>query len=64
VAFRIGIGAGPYCDGQPLIITALPGISAGPRPRYAKRYADLRTQISAAVRISAALTGDSTPHDC
>jgi Ketopantoate hydroxymethyltransferase len=46
----IGIGAGPFCDGQVLISTEMLGISAGPRPRYAKRYADLRTQISEAVR--------------
>ena len=41
----IGIGAGPHCDGQVLVSTEMLGFSAGPRPRYAKVYADLRTTV-------------------
>ncbi|HEY3943215.1 MAG TPA: 3-methyl-2-oxobutanoate hydroxymethyltransferase [Acidimicrobiales bacterium] len=44
----IGIGAGPYCDGQVLVSTEMLGMSAGHRPKFAKRYADLRTQIASA----------------
>ena len=46
----IGIGAGPHCDGQVLVSTEMLGLSAGPRPRYAKVYADLRGEITRAVR--------------
>jgi 3-methyl-2-oxobutanoate hydroxymethyltransferase len=44
----IGIGAGPHCDAQVLISTEILGLSAGPRPRFAKQYADLRTEIARA----------------
>ena len=46
----IGIGAGPHCDGQVLVSTEMLGITAGPRPRFAKRYADLRSQMAAAAQ--------------
>jgi 3-methyl-2-oxobutanoate hydroxymethyltransferase len=49
----IGIGAGPHCDGQVLVSTEMLGISAGPRPRFAKQYGDLRAQIASAVRTFA-----------
>lgn len=41
----IGIGAGPYCDGQVLVSTEMLGLSSGRRPRYAKLYAGLRAEI-------------------
>ena len=44
----IGIGAGPHCDGQVLVSTEMLGLSAGPRPRFAKPYADLRSIIAQA----------------
>jgi 3-methyl-2-oxobutanoate hydroxymethyltransferase len=45
----IGIGAGPDCDGQVLVINDLLGITSGYVPRFVKAYADLRTTIAEAV---------------
>jgi 3-methyl-2-oxobutanoate hydroxymethyltransferase len=41
----IGIGAGPSTDGQVLVYHDLLGIYAGHRPKFAKRWADLRTEM-------------------
>jgi 3-methyl-2-oxobutanoate hydroxymethyltransferase len=61
----IGIGAGPYCDGQVLVSTEMLGVSEGARPRYAKRYAELRADISRAVRTFAdeVASGTYPDHD-
>jgi 3-methyl-2-oxobutanoate hydroxymethyltransferase len=45
----IGIGAGPYCDAQVLVITDLLGLGAGRYPKFVKPYADLRSTIADAV---------------
>jgi len=45
----IGIGAGPGCDGQVLVITDLLGIGDGTPPKFVKAYADLRGEIGRAV---------------
>ncbi len=44
----IGIGAGPDCDGQVLVIHDLLGLTFGHQPKFARRYADLGEIISRA----------------
>jgi 3-methyl-2-oxobutanoate hydroxymethyltransferase len=45
----IGIGAGPGCDGQILVVSDLLGLTSE-APRFVRRYADLRSVMSEAVR--------------
>jgi 3-methyl-2-oxobutanoate hydroxymethyltransferase len=45
----IGIGAGPHCDGQVLVINDLLGIGGGTYPKFVKPYANLRAEITRAV---------------
>jgi 3-methyl-2-oxobutanoate hydroxymethyltransferase len=45
----IGIGAGPDCDGQVLVINDLLGLSFGPAPKFTRRYADVGSIITRAV---------------
>jgi 3-methyl-2-oxobutanoate hydroxymethyltransferase len=46
----IGIGAGPKCDGQVLVINDALGFSDGPVPPFAKQYAQIGDAILSAVR--------------
>jgi 3-methyl-2-oxobutanoate hydroxymethyltransferase len=46
----IGIGAGPECDGQILVINDLLGLTFGPVPKFARQYANLSELISSSVR--------------
>jgi 3-methyl-2-oxobutanoate hydroxymethyltransferase len=45
----IGIGAGPGCDGQILVVSDLLGLTAE-APKFVRRYADLRGVMADAVR--------------
>jgi len=45
----IGIGAGPDCDGQVLVIHDLLGLTFGQTPRFARQFANLGEIISKAV---------------
>ncbi|MEO7803333.1 MAG: 3-methyl-2-oxobutanoate hydroxymethyltransferase [Actinomycetota bacterium] len=45
----IGIGAGPHCDAQVLVITDLLGMGSGKYPKFVKPYADVRSTITEAV---------------
>lgn len=45
----IGIGAGPYCDGQVLVYTDLLGLTIDFSPRFVRRYAMLYNEIKSSV---------------
>ncbi len=49
----IGIGAGPHCDGQILVLHDLIGMMPGWSPRHAKRYAEVGELIRHAVETYA-----------
>ena len=46
----IGIGAGPECDGQVLVLHDLIGLSLNGSPKFARQYANVAQQISRAAR--------------
>ena len=50
----IGIGASASCDGQVLVIDDVLGLSGDFKPRLARRYVDLGSQIAEAARLYAA----------
>ena len=45
----IGIGAGPDCDGQVLVVNDMLGLTDRYVPRFVKKYADLQTTVTDAV---------------
>lgn len=45
----IGIGAGPHCDGQVLVIHDLIGLTEGSVPKFVKKYANVRETMLKAV---------------
>jgi 3-methyl-2-oxobutanoate hydroxymethyltransferase len=50
----IGIGAGPDCDGQILVLHDMIGLGSGHTPKFARRYANVGEVISRAVSEYAA----------
>jgi len=46
----IGIGAGPFCDGQVLVTDDLVGLYSDTSPKFVKRYAELKGLIASAVK--------------
>ena len=46
----IGIGAGSDCDGQVLVLHDVLGLASDYVPRFVKAYADLKSEITGAVR--------------
>jgi 3-methyl-2-oxobutanoate hydroxymethyltransferase len=46
----IGIGAGPYCDGQVLVVTDMIGLSLGISPKFSKRYTNVAAEIERAAK--------------
>jgi 3-methyl-2-oxobutanoate hydroxymethyltransferase len=45
----IGIGAGPHCDGQILVLHDMLGMNTDFNPRFLRRYLDLQSLITQAV---------------
>jgi 3-methyl-2-oxobutanoate hydroxymethyltransferase len=46
----IGIGAGPSCDGQVLVLHDVLGLTTDYAPKFVKAYADMKTTVVDAVR--------------
>jgi 3-methyl-2-oxobutanoate hydroxymethyltransferase len=60
----IGIGAGPHCDGQVLVINDVLGIFSRYQPKFSKKYADLGPQILQAVKqYKMEVTSNQFPDD-
>jgi 3-methyl-2-oxobutanoate hydroxymethyltransferase len=49
----IGIGAGAECDAQVMVWQDMAGLNQGPKPKFVKRYADLRSVLADAARAYA-----------
>jgi 3-methyl-2-oxobutanoate hydroxymethyltransferase len=60
----IGIGAGPHCDGQVLVINDLLGLYRRRKPKFSKTYVDFGPQILEAVkRYKLEVTSGQFPDD-
>jgi 3-methyl-2-oxobutanoate hydroxymethyltransferase len=56
----IGIGAGPECDAQVLVWQDMAGLNNGPKPKFVKRYADLRSVLAGAAQAFADEVAEGT----
>ncbi len=56
----IGIGAGPACDGQVLVMHDLLGLFEEFRPKFVRRFAELRNPVADAVSSYAAAVRDGS----
>jgi 3-methyl-2-oxobutanoate hydroxymethyltransferase len=56
----IGIGAGAECDAQVLVWQDMAGLNNGPKPKFVKRYADLRSVLADAARAFADEVAEGT----
>ena len=56
----IGIGAGPGCDGQVLVLPDMLGLNEGFKPKFLKKYADLSKTVQDAARAFAAEVRDGS----
>jgi 3-methyl-2-oxobutanoate hydroxymethyltransferase len=58
----IGIGAGPHCDAQVLVVNDLLGLGPDAYPKFVKPYADLRSVVTEAVaRFAAEVASGAYP---
>jgi 3-methyl-2-oxobutanoate hydroxymethyltransferase len=46
----IGIGAGPYCDGQVLVVNDMLGMNTGHIPKFVRKFVDLQPIITGAFK--------------
>ncbi len=46
----IGIGSGPHCDGQVLVINDLIGLTIGKVPKFVKQYCNVKEDILRAIK--------------
>jgi 3-methyl-2-oxobutanoate hydroxymethyltransferase len=46
----IGIGAGPHCDGQVLVVNDMIGLTKGFKPRFLRQYLNLYEEITTAAK--------------
>jgi len=49
-AATIGIGAGPDCDGQILVINDVLGLSFGKAPKFVRKYAEMKQEVARALQ--------------
>jgi 3-methyl-2-oxobutanoate hydroxymethyltransferase len=56
----IGIGAGPDCDGQVLVMQDLLGLFDEFQPKFVKRFGELRAPVAEAVASYAAAVRDGS----
>jgi 3-methyl-2-oxobutanoate hydroxymethyltransferase len=60
----IGIGAGVFCDGQILVFSDLVGLTFGHTAKFVRKYADIRSVISDALkRFADDVTAERFPAD-